>query len=194
MSWHSTMPIRSPTGMAWSMSCGCPSSRAYWRAAVSAQPIVPYTGISVTDGLAGAREKKSVFWALSAKNVAQIAARSQHLRKSSRSQSEKRGDRVVLKVKIESFSECGVVEYQRDSRVVFKVAPQDAFSVFAHIDQKLRAFVLHLLLSAPHVNPLTKQKDSVGADLLVAGWMYYAMLYWKYGRIRRRQPASRSGG
>ena len=81
----------------------------------------------MTDGLPGAREKKSVFWALSAKKVAQIAARSQHLKKSSRFQNEKRGDRVVLKVKIESFSKCGIEQYQRDNRVVLKVAPQDAY-------------------------------------------------------------------
>src|SRR5437879_5933857 len=57
------------------------------------------------------------------KNVTQIAARSQRLTKPSRSQNEKPPNRVALKVKIESFSECGILENQRDSRVVLKVAP-----------------------------------------------------------------------
>jgi hypothetical protein len=56
------------------------------------------------------------------KFAAEIISFDQPLTRSSRSQSEKRGDRVVLKVKIESFSKCGGQQYQRDSRVVLKVA------------------------------------------------------------------------
>jgi hypothetical protein len=89
-----------------------------------------------------------------AKKYAQIAAPFQQLTRPSRYQSEKRGDRVVLKVKIESFSKCGVQQNQRDSRVVFKVAPQVlqwrfqscAFdSTFASLPVSSRPSALHLL-------------------------------------------------
>jgi hypothetical protein len=53
-------------------------------------------------------------------NLGQIILQSQPLTRSSRSQSEKLGDRVVLKVKTESFSKCEVAENQRVSRVVLK--------------------------------------------------------------------------
>jgi hypothetical protein len=80
----------------------------------------------MTDGVPGAPEKKPAFLGFLRKKVAQITARSQRLTKSSRFQKEKRGDRVVLKAKIESFSKCGIEQYQRDNRVAFKVAPQTA--------------------------------------------------------------------
>ena len=48
----------------------------------------------------------------------------QRLARPSRFQSEKRRYRVVLKVKTESFSKCGIEQNERDSRVVFKVATQ----------------------------------------------------------------------
>jgi hypothetical protein len=85
------------------MFCGVLDLDHIGERAVSAPPIVPQTGIRMTDRLVGAHEKMPTFRLSQQKRTAQIAARFQRLTESSRFQNEKRGNRVVLKVKIESF-------------------------------------------------------------------------------------------